>query len=179
VVFETFSETGFGRARFLGSGVKAADARLSEVLPLLVRLTDKAELTVDRIPPATLQRIAEIAAGGEVRMDWEQRGTGLGTVSLAGRKLSLSAKRPCGLRDLLFFAALLRVYAGMPEAGSVPLRQLFAATWEYIMEELPQALQYCSTASAAEATYGYAPEGLVDLPAEDAPPRGRRGSSRG
>ncbi len=173
MVFETFSEPGFGRLRFGGGASDSADAELKEVLPLLIRLPEKGGLTADQIPAAQLQRIVDTAAGGPVDLSWEERGSILAITSLSKRTLSLSTKRPCGLRDLLFFACVLRVHRGLPEPSEVPLRKVFALAWECIIDELPQALDYCSKATGPETGFGYAPSEFTLQDGAD-PPRGKK-----
>ncbi len=147
-------ESGFDRFRFgMASPSQASGCYafgLAEVLPLLIRVSDKSHLNVNTLSDCLLAEIINVCACTQVDLRREVELEDCVVVSLKKKSLTLSGIKACGLRDLIFSACLFRTYAYMGSPEEYNLDELISENWLMLADELPQSLSYSAAADINE-----------------------------
>ncbi|MGB0413398.1 MAG: hypothetical protein ACPGJU_03040 [Coraliomargarita sp.] len=157
MLWPTLGELGFDRVRFSkASCVQATQGHgcyafgLAEVLPLLIRVSDKSHLNINILSDRLISEIVNVCANTRIDMAREVDLEDCLVVSLKKQHLTLSCIHPCGLRDLIFSACLFRTYAYMGAPDNYNLDELIAENWLMLADELPQSLTYSTAADINE-----------------------------
>jgi len=144
---DNLGECGFDRLRFGGEAPAVEGTEVSDVLPLLIHIGQKSKRMVGTLSAERIRRIVSVCAGTEVAVTIATDGEDLMSVSFRRPRLRLHGSKPCGLRDLIFAATLIRTYRRAGEPDRFNLQQLIKETWTLLAEELPASLTYSTAAS--------------------------------